>query len=448
MSGLRFTSSAYQDLHAEILADSPLEACAIGFGWHDPKTETWCVDEIIHAPQSAYVHRDTVSATLQPAFLVEVANKARPKGQSVILIHSHPMAVGKPHFSAIDDGGEVELNEYFSRRVPDGKHLALVVAPEGCSARRLGSGGDVPVWTIGKDVAEISGPDGEIPEAIRHDRQVRAFGREGQGVIAGMRIGVVGAGGTGSVLIQQLAHLGVEQFLIIDPDRIEETNLNRVAGAGPADIGRPKSEVSADMARRIRPEAEVIPLIGDVVDADVADRLTAMDFIFLCTDSHASRAVVGQLAYQHLVPAIDMGVSVTVKNGAVTYISGRAQMLAPGMPCLACTCALDGEQIRREMLTPDQRALDHYIVGAQEPQPAIMSINSVVSSLAVTMFLGAVTSIPAGSRFQRYDGVRGVVRDMTATIAPNCIVCSPAGSLAKGSSWQLPVRPAKGASNA
>src|SRR6185312_13140472 len=160
-----------------------------------------------------------------------------------------------------------------------------------------------------------------------------------------------------------------------------------------------------------------------------------------CTDSHASRAVVGQVAYQHLVPTIDMGVSITVGSAGVEHVNGRVQMLAPGLTCLSCTRALDGEQIRREMMTPDQRAADPYVQGVHEPQPAVISLNSTMASLAVTMFLGAVTPVPAQARFQLYDGVRGTVRPTSARRAPNCIVCSPKGALAKAGSWPLPTRP-------
>jgi molybdopterin-synthase adenylyltransferase len=115
-------------------------------------------------------------------------------------------------------------------------------------------------------------------------------------------------------------------------------------------------------------------------------------------------------------------------------------MLAPGLPCLACTGALDGDQIRREMMSPDQRAADPYIVGAHEPQPAVMSLNSTVSSLAATMFMAAVTAVPAHARFQLYDGVRGTVRPTSANVHDRCIVCSREGAFAKGLSWPLPVR--------
>jgi hypothetical protein len=135
-----------------------------------------------------------------------------------------------------------------------------------------------------------------------------------------------------------------------------------------------------------------------------------------------------------------MGMSVTVRDDAVTHITGRVQMLAPELPCLTCTGALDANQIRREMMSPEQRASDPYLVGAHEPQPAVMSINSTVASLAATMFMAAVTSMPGQARFQLYDGVRGTVRPTQARVVEHCIVCSKKGALAKGVSWPLPVR--------
>jgi molybdopterin-synthase adenylyltransferase len=180
------------------------------------------------------------------------------------------------------------------------------------------------------------------------------------------------------------------------------------------------------------------------VDAHVAALLTTFDFIFLCTDSHASRAVVNQAAYQNLVPVIDMGVSITVANGAVSHVTGRVQMLSPGLPCLTCCGALDADAIRREMLTPEQRAADPYVHGLREPQPAVLSINSTVSSLAITMVLGAVTPVPIKPRHQTYDGIRGRVRQMAVAVQPGCVVCSQAGALAKGVTWSLPVRPGAG----
>lgn len=442
MSGLRFANPMYENLASDLLGDRSMESCAIVFAKHETATGTWIAHAATPVPDGAYERRDAISAVLRAAYLVEVANQARPARDSVVLVHTHPMETGFPRFSPVDDDGEIALADYFNRRVPDGPHLALVIGPDGCRARRLGHETDIPVWEVGERLLSRSSNFFTVAAEAHHDRQVRAFGSSGQRIIASLRVGVVGVGGTGSVLVQQLTHLGVSDFTLVDPDVVEPTNLNRLASAGIADVGQPKTLVAERGIRTVAPAARVRRLDHDVVEADVAGELTRLDFLFLCTDSHASRAVIGQLAYQHLVPTIDMGVSVTVRDGAVTHITGRAQMLSPGLPCLTCTGALDGEQIRREMLTSEQRAADPYLLGAHEPQPAVMSINSTMASLAVTMFLGAVTPMPANSRFQLYDGIRGTVRPTTARIVRGCLVCSQAGALAKGSFWPLPIRPA------
>src|SRR4051812_27228489 len=69
--------------------------------------------------------------------------------------------------------------------------------------------------------------------------------------------GLVGLGGGGSHVAQQLAHLGVENFKLFDPDRVEESNLNRLIGATSADLGKPKTLVAARLIQGINPRAQV-----------------------------------------------------------------------------------------------------------------------------------------------------------------------------------------------
>ncbi|WP_189524196.1 MULTISPECIES: ThiF family adenylyltransferase [unclassified Mesorhizobium] len=216
--------------------------------------------------------------------------------------------------------------------MPAASHLALVIGPDGCRARRLGIAHEIPVWEIGACARALAYPG--LPEisTLAHDRQVRAFGPRGQAIISHIAVAIIGLGGTGSAVAQQLAHLGVRRFILIDPDVVEMTKLNRLVGATPADIGRPKAEVAARHIRSINSKAEITALRADIVDEASLPALYGADFLFLCTDSHASRAVVGQLAYQFLLPCIDMGVSITVRENAITHGTGRTQMLAPGLP--------------------------------------------------------------------------------------------------------------------
>lgn len=439
MSGLRFAQSAFDSLRRELLEDLGVEACAVGFAARGGAQGTWVVREIGPAPSAAYERRDQTSAVLRPQFLVEVANRARRERSNVILLHTHPFELGIPSFSKIDDAGEIEIAKYLRQRAP-GEHLSVVLGRHGIRARRLGPGAEVPAWSVGERLLRLTESPARVGDLERYDRQVRAFGQVGQRTIGSLRFGIVGAGGTGSLTIQQLAHLGARDFTLVDPDKVDHTNLNRLVGAGPSDVGKAKVEVAKRLVEFIQPDALVDPIQGDVTDDAVAQKLVDLDFIFLCTDSHASRAVVGQLAYQYLVPVIDMGVSITAKAGEVSHVTGRVQLLAPGQPCLACLNVLDPAQVRRELMTHEQRQADPYFDGAHVPHPSVISLNGTAASLAVTMFLGVATDAPLEARFLRYDGVKGVVRLNSGACVEGCVVCSPRGALARGSAWPLPTR--------
>jgi predicted DsbA family dithiol-disulfide isomerase len=64
----------------------------------------------------------------------------------------------------------------------------------------------------------------EIPETVR------AFGEAGQKILSGLTVAVVGGGGPGRQIAQTLALLGVGGLVLIDPDRLEASNANRVVG--------------------------------------------------------------------------------------------------------------------------------------------------------------------------------------------------------------------------
>jgi hypothetical protein len=246
-------------------------------------------------------------------------------------------------------------------------------------------------------------------------------------------------GGTGSLVAEQLAYLGVRSFVMLDPDSVEESNTNRVIGSA-GRIGVPKVRVAAEVMRSVRSDIAVEAIEGVVHRALDGRPLLGTDFIFCCTDSHGSRAVVNQLAYQYVIPTIDLGIRLDASADRLERVTGRVQMLAPGIACLLCQDLLDSEEVRRDLLSDEERARDSYIVGAHQPQPAVITFNGVVASLATTMFLAAVTGIPLSARHQLYLGERGVVKAAEVTPRPDCIVCSRRGALARGDTWRMPWR--------
>lgn len=396
----------------------------------------------VHLPQpDEYEARSEVTAYPTAGFRLPIEKRARLEGLSLVYCHSHPAQHGPPSFSTIDDETEIALARYATGRVPKVPHASLVIGAEGYRARVLGTAEPVGVSEIGRVVIR-HGTAAATPIGLVHDRQVRAFGEEGQRAIQGLRIAIIGLGGTGSVIAQQLAYLGVRHFLLIDPDVVDETSLNRLVGATQRDLGRPKVLVARRSIRRVAPEAKVRAVRGDILDAKVGRLLTGVDFVFCCTDSHGSRYVVNQLAYQYFVPCIDMGVVINVHDGKVTHFDGRIQMLAPGLSCLVCRDGiLSPNHIRWDLAGEAQRQADPYFlsqVGIK--QPSVISLNSTVASVAVTMFLGAVAGVPSNTRSQMFRGIPGVVRQLDTAPVSGCINCSDEGFFGRGDTGPLPTR--------
>ena len=90
-------------------------------------------------------------------------------------------------------------------------------------------------------------------------------GSDGQARLAKASVLVVGAGGLGCPVLQYLAGAGVGRLIVVDHDRVEETNLHRQPLYTMADIGQLKAAVAGTALQRFNPEISV---------EDVAERLT------------------------------------------------------------------------------------------------------------------------------------------------------------------------------
>lgn len=440
MNRLIFTEEDFGFLKSHLLA-SQLESCAVLIAdpIRSPRRTRYVVQEIHVAPQDAYTKRNTTRAILDPAFIAPLAKSAIATGRSLVFVHTHPFEEGQPLFSEIDDQGENLLLAFLTRRGSLQQHVALLLGPTGSRSRLLGTDDTVTVISIGPNRV-LSNDEVVSQPAPRHDRQIRLLGSKGNSQLKSLSVGIVGLGGTGSVVCQQLAYLGVGALTLVDMDSVDESNLNRLIGASRRHLSLPKVQVARGNVGLINGDVAVTERLGNVIDNDVAASLLDVDFIFCCTDSQASRAVVNHLAYQFLIPAIDIGVSVSTTSGQVARITGRVQLLSAGRACLTCQDMLDPQEVRREFMSDAERAADPYFVGRGEPQPAVVSLNSAVSSLAVTMFLAVMAGLRSDARHLTYDAVQGRVRPATAAQVPGCIVCSRSGALGKASRWVLPVR--------
>ena len=83
-----------------------------------------------------------------------------------------------------------------------------------------------------------------------------------QAKIAESRVLVVGAGALGNEILKNLALLGFQQIVVVDLDRIEESNLSRTVLFRTENIGNYKAEVAAKSLRSVAPDIQVQPLDG------------------------------------------------------------------------------------------------------------------------------------------------------------------------------------------
>lgn len=346
-------------------------------------------------PEDAYLRRTSRELLVASAGYVPALAAAEDDGCVPIWLHTHPGNGSSPRPSARDAQVDRELADVFRLRADSDWYGAIVLAHDGA---RLAFDGHIEseherlsidrLWSVGRRFALIRNhrqvPPGH--DAV-FDRNIRAFGGGVQHVLGDLRVAVVGCGGTGSAVIEQLARLGLRQFSLFDPDTLADTNTTRVYGSSPADVGRAKVDVAADHVRRIAPDAQVAAFDAKVTSLGTALQLLDADLVFGCTDDNAGRLVLSRLATYCLTPVLDSGVLLTSDDaGGLTSIDARVTLVAPGCACLVCRGRIDTARAAAEMLTSEEHRrleAEGYAPGLPGVEPAVVAYTTHVAAAAV-----------------------------------------------------------------
>jgi hypothetical protein len=203
-------------------------------------------------------------------------------------------------------------------------------------------------------------------------------------------VAVVGCGGTGSAVAEQLVRLGVRRFRLVDPDRLSASNVTRVYGSKPVDVGRLKVDVLADHLSAIAPDAVIDSMPSSIAIEAVAREVGNVDVIFGCTDDNAGRLVLSRLSTYLVVPVFDCGVLLADRDGQIEGIYGRVTVLHPGVACLVCRRRIDLQRAAAEALTPAERQRredEGYAPGLPGVEPAVVAYTTLVAATAVGEFL-------------------------------------------------------------
>jgi molybdopterin/thiamine biosynthesis adenylyltransferase len=258
----------------------------------------------------------------------------------------------------------------------------------------------------------------------RYSRQLALFGAEGQARIAESAVAVVGLGGLGSHLAQQLAYLGVQRFALVDADLVEVSNLNRLIGARPSDVGTAKVEVAARMVGEVQPEGAVRAIQAEFQPEVLGLDTPAWEVLFGCVDNDAARLELLRYCSAHALPYIDLASDIAPGG----EFGGRVIFAKDGERCLACLDELDQHALARARMSEEQRAADDRIYGINRDAldgggPSVVGLNGVVASLAVTEFMAWRTGLREPIGYLNYRGDRGTVGVRQEPERAHCYYC-------------------------
>lgn len=216
----------------------------------------------------------------------------------------------------------------------------------------------------------------------RHSRQT-FLGAESERVISSAVVAIVGLGGGGSHIVQQLAHIGFRHFVVFDPQEIDESNLNRMVGAVEKDVAERtlKTVIAERVIKGVNHEAEVVTCNGRWQESP--ELLRSCDVIFGCVDSFSERRELEVCARRYLIPLLDIGMDVVESiEGQPPRMAGQVILSLPGGPCLQCCGFLTEEKLGREAA----------LYGAAGSKPQVVWPNAILASTAIGIFMSMITN--------------------------------------------------------
>jgi tRNA A37 threonylcarbamoyladenosine dehydratase len=329
-------------------------------------------------------------------FVTHQVRRAKSLGLAYLAVHNH-RGTDRVGFSAADLASHARAYQTLLK-VTAQTVGALVCASDAVAGDIWHPNGDRDAVgrtvVIGRHRTVLTpAPDHTDPSiAARYDRQALLFGSTGQAILANTKVVIVGAGGIGMLLVEYLARLGVGHIVVIDPDRVDPTNLPRLPGATRWDameyldhdgmpravrrlarrFARHKVDVAKRLANRANPRVAITPIIGDIADDATARQALDADYMFLAADTMLARDVVNQIAHQYLIPTLQVGSKVTLDRatGQVTDVFAAVRHLGTAAACAATGWSTRVALQRKPSVIPSRSRTSATSMTATSVRPA------------------------------------------------------------------------------
>src|ERR1700723_902889 len=211
--------------------------------------------------------------------------------------------------------------------------------------------------------------------------------------IAACKVMVVGAGALGNEILKNLALLGFRKIILVDMDRIDESNLSRMILFRKGDVGEFKVNVAARIYKEICAEALLQPIVANVTRECGLGLFASCDLILAGLDNREARLWINRSAWKVNRPWID---------GAIEGINGVARVFLPGAaPCYECTLGEVDWALLQKRMSCNLLALEPTVEGKVPTTPTISSIIAGVQvQEAVKLIHGLPTLASKGYVFE------------------------------------------------
>jgi hypothetical protein len=404
MNRIRIAGFHYQQLKQHLFPGDNKEAVAIALCGRsfDSDNHTLVVQDLLLVPyelcerKGDYVRWPT--EVINP-FL----EKATKRHLAIVKIHCHPGPGVHEFFSELDDESDHRLFKSINSWVDDDlPHASCIMLPDGrlfgrFFTHKMGietvhkisvAGSDIVIWNYSDHQPGI------VDEAQL--RNLQAFGKKTVHMLNMMTVGVVGCSGTGSPYIEQLKRLGVGKIIMVDPDFIENVNLNRIIGSTSADADAKTLKV--DVMKRGIDEVgmgtEVVTLASHLTTREVVKALAECDFLVSGVDGAEGRHTLNMISSFYVLPLMDMGVKLNADGkGGIKNIFGTVHYIQPGGSSLLSREQYNIERLRAETIKRTDKAeyeRNQYLAEVNESNPAVISINMQVAATAGMDFLARI----------------------------------------------------------
>lgn len=283
-----------------------------------------------------------------PRFLSKAINIAIKEEAGLAFMHSHP-SEGWQGMSTPDVIAEREVlaSPAFATNLP---LLGLTIGTDGYWSARFWKKNKKKIrryWCekvkiICKNSYKIYCNDYLIPPPKRKNILKRTFdtwGEKYQNNIARLKIGIVGLGSVGCIVAEAMARIGVNNITLIDPDKIEEHNLDRLLYGTLNNIGSHKVDVASGFIKKnsTADKVTITALPISIHHENAYKEALDCDILFSCVDRPVARDVLNFIAIANMIPVIDGGVIVTLDQNKNFYSAHwRIHLITPYHQCLRC----------------------------------------------------------------------------------------------------------------